>query len=285
MDPKAPARRDRARAIVPDLIPEPADIDRTGPLDAREQRDLDRIHSARDNHLTAQWMRGKALESAFRRCLFRGEDGLRTRQEYLDHEWDGISESAAYREIGEWRLAKAISDACERPAPGSHVRALIDAAGGESAATVARWYAELRRHGASAGHRVTAPVVANLARYLMAGDQPPELEALFAPHRIPSAKPVKGGRDGGSTGEPITGVVIPGQESFPNLGMSGDDGTPAGDGAWPLSGDHIARLSAWIASEARETGIDPEHAADFLVRAITADGRSLRDWIADRATA
>ncbi|MFD9226204.1 hypothetical protein ACFWDI_40905 [Streptomyces sp. NPDC060064] len=72
-------------------------------------------------------MRGEALEAAFRRRLYRGEDGQRTRHQYLDDEWDGISESAAYREIDEWPLAKAISDVCERPASDSHVRALVDA--------------------------------------------------------------------------------------------------------------------------------------------------------------
>ncbi|WP_031069201.1 hypothetical protein [Streptomyces sp. NRRL S-118] len=65
-------RRDRARAFVPKLIPEPQDLDRTGPLDAKEQRDLERIHAARDHYQSAKWMRGKALEAAFRRRLYRG---------------------------------------------------------------------------------------------------------------------------------------------------------------------------------------------------------------------
>jgi hypothetical protein len=52
-DSTALGRRDRARAFVPELIPEPQDIDRTGPLDAKEQQQLDRIHAARDHHQAA----------------------------------------------------------------------------------------------------------------------------------------------------------------------------------------------------------------------------------------
>ncbi len=62
-------------------------------------------------------MRGKALDAAFRRRLFRG-DGQHTRQQYLDDEWDGISESAAYLEIKEWPLA--------RRSPGSQWRRFGD---------------------------------------------------------------------------------------------------------------------------------------------------------------
>ncbi|WP_371631836.1 hypothetical protein OG892_39645 [Streptomyces sp. NBC_00341] len=66
-------------------------------------------------------------------------------------EWDGLSESAAYREIGEWPLATEISEACERPAPDSRVRALLDVAEAQGHEPVAHWYAELRRHGQQAG--------------------------------------------------------------------------------------------------------------------------------------
>ncbi|MFD9684073.1 hypothetical protein ACFWAD_29675 [Rhodococcus sp. NPDC059969] len=205
-------RRDRARAFVPELIPEPQDLDRTGPLDAKEQQQLDRIHAARDHHQAAKWMRGKALEAAFRRHLFRGEDGKRTRQEYLDDEWDGISESAAYREISEWPLAQEISATCERPAPDSHVRALLDVAGAKGHQTVAHWYAELRRHGQQTGRRVTADAVANLADFLRTGTDPKRLDGLFAPRQIqPASGP--SGRAGRGSGAPVTGpVVAPAQE-------------------------------------------------------------------------
>ncbi|MFD7719004.1 hypothetical protein ACFV6K_24710, partial [Streptomyces sp. NPDC059814] len=208
----AVGRRDRMRAFVPELIPEPEQLERTGPLDAREEKYLARIHEARDNHQNARWMRGKALAAAFSRCLFRGEDGQRTRQQYLDDEWDGISESAAYREIGEWPLAKAITDSYERPAPDSHVRVLLDVAEQQGYEAVAHWYAELRRHGQQVGHRVTADVVATLADFLRKGTEPERLEALFVPRQLPPATPRKpapaGTANHGIAGDPITGTVV-----------------------------------------------------------------------------
>ncbi|MEV4046678.1 hypothetical protein [Streptomyces sp. NPDC049744] len=289
-DDKVLGRRDRARAFVPELIPEPQDLDRTGPLDAKEQQQLDRVHAARDHHQAAKWMRGKALEAAFRRRLYRGEDGQRTRQEYLDDEWDGTSESAAYREIGEWRLAKAISDVCERPAPDSHVRVLVDVAEKQGAEPVADWYAELRRHGRQAGHRVTAEVVANLAAFLRKGSEPERLEALFVPRQLAPAtgkpsEPGGAGRTERGKGGAVTGTVVGHDRdgSFPNLGTSSSDSTvPAGEsGQWVLSREHVQRLSAWIEDGARTAGVDPEHAAGLLLQALT-DG-SLQHWIGTRA--
>ncbi|GHJ24438.1 hypothetical protein [Streptomyces albus] len=287
-------RGDRARAFVPDLIPDPKDIDRTGPLDPKEQRDLERIHAARDNHQHAKWMRGKALEAAFRRRLYRGEDGTRTRQEYLDDEWDGISESAAYREIGEWRLAAQIADICERPAPDSHVRALVEVADAQGCEPVAHWYGELRRHGKETGRRVTAEVVANLADFLRSGAEPERLEALFVPRQLPSAKPRKPAASAARPAEPGTGapvsgkVVSHGQEgSFPNLGTSGAGGSdtaPAEPGRWTLSAEHVDRLSACLAAEAQRAGISPEHAADLLLQALAADERPFHQWIRARVT-
>lgn len=288
-DNKTLGRRDRARAFVPELIPEPQDLDRTGPLDAKEQQQLDRIHAARDHHQAAKWMRGKALDAAFRRRLYRGEDGQRTRQQYLDDEWDGISESAAYREIGEWPLAKAISDVCERPAPDSHVRALVDAADKQGHEAVAHWYAELRRRGQQLGRRVTADVVANLADFLRTGTEPERLEALFAPRQLPSttAKPGKPAPARRGKDEAVTGTVVAhGQDaaggSFPNLGMSANGASPAGKaGQWVLSAEHVNRLSAWIADGAAKAQIDPEHAADLLLQALTDD--TFQHWIGTRA--
>ncbi|BBG20776.1 hypothetical protein RVR_P235 (plasmid) [Actinacidiphila reveromycinica] len=278
-DSAAPARRDRARPFVPELIPEPQDLDRTGPLDAREQRDLERVHAARDHHQAAKWMRGKALESAFRRKLYRGEDGQRTRQQYLDDEWDGISESAAYREISEWPLAKEISDVWERPAPDSHIRALLGAAESRGHELVAHWYAELCRHGRQAALRVTADVVTNLGDYLRSGADP-QLETLFVPRQLPPGEastpddvPPR------STKAPVTGTVRQ-QPSFPNLGTTDDD-IDAGPAEEPeelvLSASQVDRLSTWLTAEARSVGISPAHAADLLVDALT--GRPLKDWI------
>ncbi|MFD7868109.1 hypothetical protein [Streptomyces sp. NPDC059783] len=207
-DGTAPARRgDRARAFVPELIPEPQDLERSGPLDAKERQQLDRIHAARDHHQAARWMRGKALAAAFGRRLYRGESGERTRQEYLDDEWDGMSESAAYLEIREWPLAAQIAATFERPAPDSHVRALVDVAEQQGHEPVARWYAELRERGQQLGRRVTADVVANLADYLRGGAEPARLEVLFVPRQIePAAKPRKTAR--AAKGGPVTGAVV-----------------------------------------------------------------------------
>ncbi|MEU3342987.1 hypothetical protein [Streptomyces sp. NPDC006668] len=51
--------------------------------------------TAKINKQAHQLRHSKALDAAFRRRLFRGEDGQRIRQQHLDDEWDGISESAA----------------------------------------------------------------------------------------------------------------------------------------------------------------------------------------------
>ncbi|MFG3399171.1 hypothetical protein [Streptomyces parvus] len=273
---EASGRADRARAFVPELLPEPQDIERTGPLTPKEQQTLGRVHAARDHHQTAKWIRGKALAVAFSRRLYRGQAGTRTRQEYLDAEWDGISESAAYREIGEWPVAKAISDACERPAPDSHVRTLVDVAETQGAELVARWYAELRRHGRQAGRRVTADVVANLADFLREGTEPERLDALFTPRQLaPAGKPsthAPGGRGEGGKNEAVAGTIVPHSRdgAFPNLGMRATGTSPAGeDGRWMLSADQVERLSAWIASGADRAQVSPDQVADLLLDALT----------------
>ncbi|MFF8618523.1 hypothetical protein [Streptomyces sp. NPDC015350] len=271
MSANTPASRgDRARAFVPELIPEPVDLEPTGPLTAREERDLERIHAARDHHGTARWMRGKALEAAFRRRLYRG-DGERTRQEYLDDEWDGISESAAYREIQEWELAAQIAEAYGRPVAGSHVRALATAAPLHGREAVAGYYVQLRRYGAGTGQRVTADVVERLGEFLT-GDhaleaagrgqgQLPELDELFTPRQLPAPRRSKPTRkkDAGDALSPT--AVIP---KFGN--------------GWVLSKEQVGRLSAWIAAEAARSGTDPGQAADLLLDALTSDPAPLRPW-------
>ncbi|MFI1831315.1 hypothetical protein ACH41E_33450 [Streptomyces sp. NPDC020412] len=184
---RSKSRQDRARAFVPELILEPEDLDRVGPLDPKEQKQLGYIHEARDNYHTARWIRGKALEAAFRRRLFRGEDGQRTRQEYLNDEWDGMSESAAYLEIGEWRLAAQIAKEFGRPAPDSHIRALVNVAKAQGLEEVTSWYVELRQHGAKTKQRVTAAVVERLADFLTTGGTG-EIDGLFAPQLPPPRK-------------------------------------------------------------------------------------------------
>ncbi|MGW8769025.1 type II secretion system F family protein [Streptomyces sp. NPDC055815] len=241
---------DRARAFVPDLIPEPEDIDSAGPLSPKEQQYLDRIHMARDHYGNAKWMRGMALESAFRRRLFRGETGDRSRQEYLDVEWDGMSESAAYREIGEWRLAKRITEIYGRPVADSHVRALSEAAEKHGHEPVAEFYVALRRHGAETGQRVTAEVVENLAEYLTVGGVlpaakvQPELEALFTPRQVPAPRQGKTTKAGKKDVKP-KGVVEP-TAVIPKFGNG-----------WVMSAEQINRLSAWIAAEAAHSELDP----------------------------
>ncbi|MFD8385206.1 hypothetical protein ACFV2X_42940 [Streptomyces sp. NPDC059679] len=285
-------RRDRAHAFVPELIPEPADLDRTGPLDTREQRDLERIHAARDNHQNARWMRGKALEAAFRRRLFRGEDGTRTRQEYLNDEWDGISESAAYLEIKEWRLAAQIAQTCDRPAPDSHVRALVDVAQQRGHEVAALQYHELRLYGAERGLKVTAIVVQNLATYLATGETPatkaPELQTLFTPRQLlPPAKrkdPIEptdsSPREGVLTGEASDSAP---EDGFQNFGIpesrqasaatDGDQGQSTLD----LSAEQAAQASDMLDGMCVgfvEGGLLP-HARTDTLRAILASAQAI----------
>ncbi|MGW3503018.1 hypothetical protein ACWDMY_20295 [Streptomyces globisporus] len=271
----ASGREDRARAFVPELLPEPQDIERTGPLTPKEEQTLGRVHAARDHHQAAKWIRGKALAVAFSRRLYRGQVGTRTRQEYLDDEWDGISESAAYLEIKEWPLAAQITKTLKRPAPDSHVRALVDVAELRGAEPVARWYGELRTRGQEIGRRVTADVVANLAEFLRSGEDPASLEALFTPRQIAPPKPRKAPKaspipspkpeDEGTGGTP-----------FQNFGMGSGPG-----GGWALSADHVGRLSAWIAAEAAKAEISPDRAADLLLDALGHE--DFQQWIAARA--
>ncbi|MFJ6015184.1 hypothetical protein [Streptomyces sp. NPDC092952] len=256
-------RPDRARAFVPALIPEPLDLENaTGPLTPKELKYLGNVHAARDHFGNARWMRGKALAAAFSRRLFRGEDGTRTRQQYLDDEWDGMSETAAYREIAEWPLASLISELYERPAPDSHVRALVDVAQKHGAEPVATAYTALRRHGTTTGQRVTAKVVNNLAAFLDTGralpaaeDQaaPKELEGLFTSRQLPGPRPEKKTAKS-APAEPS--VVIP---KFGN-----DDG-------WRMNEDQAQRLRRWITAEAQRTGTSPDEVFETVLGLLTSD--------------
>ncbi|MET9603143.1 hypothetical protein [Streptomyces sp. NPDC006459] len=255
-------RHDRARAFVPELIPEPVDLERSGPLDARELRDLERVHDARDHHGTAQWMRGKALEAAFRRRLYRGEGGERTRQEYLDAEWDGMSESAAYLEIREWRLAHQIAEAYGRPVADSHVRALVDAADHHGHSPVAAAYVELRKYGSTTGRRVTGAVVENLARYL-------------SDRGLPSTAPKELSGEVNQTSEDLDDLFSP---QLPGPRNNKARATGDAERPWKLSAGQVRRLSTWITAEAEQHGKPPTEVAELLLGKLEDPSASWRPW-------
>ncbi|MFE4678182.1 hypothetical protein [Streptomyces sp. NPDC056723] len=133
-----------------------------GPLSPEEQKQLAECHRAIDNARTAQWMLGRALEIVRRRRLYRG-DGARTWLQYLAAEHDGMSERDAGRLQDEWRLAKAVQDQMGKPAPASHVRAMLDYADSTSNDQAANDYVLLRKAFESgrvrlAAHQITARV-------------------------------------------------------------------------------------------------------------------------------
>lgn len=141
-----------------DITPDEA----SGPLSVEEQEELAECHRAIDNARSAQWLLGRALEIVRRRRLYRG-DGTRTWPQYLAAEHDGMTEREARRLQEEWRLAKAVQDALGKPAPASHVRAMLEYADSTSNEQAASDYAMLRRafdsgHMRLAAHQITARV-------------------------------------------------------------------------------------------------------------------------------
>ncbi|MFI1291623.1 hypothetical protein ACH4VM_24690 [Streptomyces sp. NPDC020792] len=141
-----------------DVTPEEA----YGPLTAKEQEELAECHRAIDNARSAQWLLGRALEIVRRRRLYRGE-GTRTWPQYLAAEHDGMTEREARRLQEEWRLAKAVQEALGKPAPASHVRAMLDYADSTSNEQAASDYVMLRGAFESgqvrlAAHQITARV-------------------------------------------------------------------------------------------------------------------------------
>lgn len=122
-----------------DLTPEEA----SGPLSDKEQLQLAECHRAVDNARSAQWLLGRALEIVRRRRLYRG-DGSRTWVQYLATEHDGMTEREARRLQEEWRLAQCVQDALGKPAPASHVRAMLDYADSTSDEQAAHAYVMLR---------------------------------------------------------------------------------------------------------------------------------------------
>lgn len=113
-----------------------------GPLTAQEREQLAECHRAVDNARTATWLLGRALEIVRRRRLYRGE-GTRTWEQYLSAEHDGMSKRDARRLMDEWRLAKAVQEQLGKPAPASHVRAMLDYANSTSDAQAAADYVQL----------------------------------------------------------------------------------------------------------------------------------------------
>ncbi|MFF5808292.1 hypothetical protein [Streptomyces sp. NPDC012746] len=141
-----------------DVTPEEAN----GPLNDEEQLQLAECHRAVENARAAQWMLGRALEIVRRRRLYRG-DGSRTWIQYLDAEHDRMTEREARRLQDEWRLAHAIHNALGKPAPASHVRAMLDYADSTSDVQAARDYVMLRTAFEAAevrlaAHQITARV-------------------------------------------------------------------------------------------------------------------------------
>jgi hypothetical protein len=133
-----------------------------GPLSLQEQEELAECHRAIDNARSAQWMLGRALEIVRRRRLYRA-DGSRTWTAYLAAEHDGMTEREARRLQDEWRLAKAVQDALGKPAPASHVRAMLRYAASTSDEQAASDYALLRSAFESGqlrlgAHQITARV-------------------------------------------------------------------------------------------------------------------------------
>ncbi|MFD4392570.1 hypothetical protein [Streptomyces sp. NPDC058495] len=273
-------REERAQAFVPELLPPPLEVeDAEGPLSPKEQQYLKRAHMARDHHGNAQWMRGKALAAVFSRRLYRGEEGTRTRQEYLDDEWDGLSETAAYREIEEWPLAAQIAATFGRAVPSTHVQALLGVAGSLGIEPVAEAYTGLRRYGKTTRQRVTAGVVENLADFLGAGralpapsepaaigsggeahtkadeeaaPQPePELDSLFSARQLPGPRKAAKKRRTKDAVEPSE--VIP---------KSGNEG------GWSMSEEQIDRLSKWIVTAAAGSGTSPDSVFETILELL-----------------
>ncbi|MFJ2112426.1 hypothetical protein ACIOEX_11125 [Streptomyces sp. NPDC087850] len=134
----------------------------SGPLSDEERQQLAECHRAVDNARSARWMLGMSLEIVRRRRLHRG-DGTRTWVQYLTAEHDGMTERDARRMQDEWRLAKTVHDALGKPAPSSHVRAMLDYAASTSDAQAAADYVRLRQtfelgSARLAAHQITARV-------------------------------------------------------------------------------------------------------------------------------
>ncbi|MER5511523.1 hypothetical protein ABT052_40360 [Streptomyces sp. NPDC002766] len=156
-----------------------------GPLTAQEQELLAECHRAIDNARTAQWMLGRALEIVRRRRLYRA-DGTRTWPQYLAAEHDGMTVREARRLQEEWRLAKAVQDALGKPAPPSHVRAMLAYADSTSNEQAASDYTMLRSAYDEAqlrlaAHQITARV--SKAIELAASEGDPQERRQAVTHR------------------------------------------------------------------------------------------------------
>lgn len=164
-----------------DITPDEA----SGPLSVEEQEELAECHRAIDNARSAQWLLGRALEIVRRRRLYRG-DGTRTWEHYLAAEHDGMTVREARRLQDEWRLAKAVQDALGKPAPASHVRAMLDYADSTSNEQAASDYVMLRKSFESGQMRLAAhQIAARVTKALESGaaENDPQIRRQAVEHR------------------------------------------------------------------------------------------------------
>ncbi|MFD4483219.1 hypothetical protein ACFWPU_44925 [Streptomyces sp. NPDC058471] len=180
-----------------------------GPLDADERRQLAEAHRAVDNARTARWMLGFSLEVVRRRRLYRGTDGARTWEQYLDQEHDGLSTSEADRLQKTWRLAQAVQKELGRPLPDSHLRGLQPYAERTSDEEAARAYTMLYRAHQEGGVRLVAKQVQQRVKKAVAAakgvpDPADRSEAVSAAWKAAPEAPMPGQRIQGRArgGEP-----------------------------------------------------------------------------------
>lgn len=277
----------------------PLDVDADGPMSHRESVQLGKLHAARNGTARAAWMRGAILESINRRRLYRGESGERSFPEYLDQEWDGLSESGAYREIEEWRMGYAISQIWEGIVPSSHVRALLPLEAHGPRPVIAQAYGRMRAAWQSDGLRLTEAHIRGQVRAAVgaAGKlreledrtdemvrkldeladpttfrrtlaQRPKAPALPAP-----ARPVVDGEIVNDRSQPSAPSIDP----FRAAAATG--ATQPAPGPWN-------GVRAWCASEGADYGLSADEVGALLLEALDRHPRlvrELRAFIAERA--
>ncbi|RFU83631.1 hypothetical protein DY218_27375 [Streptomyces triticagri] len=263
------ARRERHHAVQAGDIPEPVDVDEAdahGPLTAREHVELQRIHAARDNGTQADWMRDKALEAAVRRRLYRGEDGTRTVEEYLDEEWAGISLSEADRRMREWRMKRAVAQIWARPVADSHARAMLGVGLAKGWDQAAEDYAELRRFASTHQQRVTAQVVEDFAGRLLDDRMVSGAAATAALHEDTERRAITRGAPKDRPAVPsLTGAdeVIDRESAAPAPSQPGDAGAVLAVGE-PDEADVLRRYVADSRRAAAHMGIGLEELGALL---------------------
>ncbi|WP_424216010.1 hypothetical protein ACN20G_28090 (plasmid) [Streptomyces sp. BI20] len=267
----------RAQALVPELIPPPQDIHATGPLSAREERDLARCHAARDNGTQADWMRDMALEAVVRRGLYRGADGRRTVEQYLDEEWGGISLSEYDRRKREWPMRRALAQIWASPVPDSHARALLPLGALVGEEQAAAGYAFLREEYANGGTRLTAlDIEQRVTTALEQRDAAPavvmdRLRELASPAAIPRPAPAPAPAPAEAPEQPrivlvpdplpqtpaevhpgAAGMALPEQDDDEDQEHEQPEAPPLP--AVTVPGPLVDEVVAWVLAEAGRTG-------------------------------